>query len=66
MTPASVSHVAGLLGVTPRAVRFLCTRGRFKGAVKVGRDWIIPLKDGRPVIVQPRGQQGYKPAWRSL
>jgi hypothetical protein len=46
---------ADRLKVSTQRVRLLCNTGRIKGAVKVGRDWMIPpnfsvtnAKNGRP------------------
>jgi hypothetical protein len=38
----SVPTAAGVLGVSERRLRILCTAGRVQGATKVGRDWLIP------------------------
>lgn len=43
----STSVVAGLVGITPRAVRLRAARGAFPGAKKIetarGDDWVIPV-----------------------
>ena len=44
----TVAEAAQFLSVTPRRVRVLCKSGRINGAMKVGRDWVIP----RPFKVQ--------------
>lgn len=31
-----------MAGVTPSRIRQLCIAGRLPGAVKVGRDWLVP------------------------
>jgi hypothetical protein len=33
---------AARIGLTPCAVRRKCLRGTLPGAVKIGRDWLIP------------------------
>jgi hypothetical protein len=38
------SQVAEILGVSPQRVSQLCRFGRIYGAVKIGRDWHIPVK----------------------
>ncbi|MDA8065696.1 MAG: helix-turn-helix domain-containing protein [Thermaerobacter sp.] len=47
----SVPEAAEKLGVTPARVRVLAREGRIHGAIKVGRDWVIPS----PVVVEERG-----------
>ncbi len=37
-----IKTAAGLLGVSERHVRRLCAAGRLAGAVRNGRDWLIP------------------------
>ncbi|MFN0040774.1 MAG: helix-turn-helix domain-containing protein [Burkholderiales bacterium] len=39
----TVRELAQRLGVTVRRVRALAASGRVEGAVKVGRDWLIPI-----------------------
>lgn len=39
----SASVAASALDVTPRQVRRLAARGRFAGARRAGRDWLIPV-----------------------
>ena len=34
--------------LTPRRVQILCAQGRIKGAVRFGRDWMIPKNTKRP------------------
>lgn len=51
MAPKFVStqEAAELLGIHESRVRALAAEGRIRGAVKVGRAWIIPLgRDGKP------------------
>ena len=43
---------AKILRLKPVTVRMLCRMGRIKGAVKVGRDWIVP---DRPTYIERRG-----------
>lgn len=38
----TVAQAATQLGVTPRRVRALLGQHRIVGAVKMGRDWLIP------------------------
>lgn len=35
-------------GLTARRVQILCKEGRLKGAVKKGRQWLLPAEVGRP------------------
>ncbi|MBE6596325.1 MAG: hypothetical protein E7641_01520 [Ruminococcaceae bacterium] len=45
--------------VTPRRVQALCAAGRINGAVRFGRDWMIPKDAVRPV--DGRTKEGKKP-----
>ena len=38
-----------LWGVTTRRVQILCDNGKVKGAIKMGRTWIIPRGAPRPI-----------------
>ena len=38
----SANEAAGMLGVTRNRIGRLCLDGRFEGAIKVSRSWIIP------------------------
>ena len=46
-----VQEYAALVGKSPVTVRQKCQRGTIPGAVKIGRDWLIPAdapyEDGR-------------------
>lgn len=45
----STQQAAELLGIHESRVRALAAEGRIRGALKVGRAWIIPLgADGKP------------------
>lgn len=44
----SVPAAAEKLKVSDRRVRVLCVQGRIPGAVKIGRDWLLPDK---PVVI---------------
>lgn len=59
----SVKQVAEKWGVNPRTVRAMCAHGRIEGAVKCGRDWIIPTTAQRPV--DRRITSGEYINWRS-
>ncbi len=49
---ASSEETAARWGVTPSLVCRWCRAGKIKGAVKMGRDWMIPVTSPRPV--EPR------------
>ena len=50
---------AKLLNVTPNQVRFLCSKGKLKGAIKLGTSgWIIPRES---VTNYRPGKRGPKP-----
>jgi excisionase family DNA binding protein len=44
---ATVSEAVEILGVNQQYVRRVLQQGRVSGAVKVGRDWLIPVINGR-------------------
>jgi predicted GIY-YIG superfamily endonuclease len=44
---ATVIEATAILGVNDSYVRQLLRRGNIPGAVKIGRDWIIPVIDGQ-------------------
>jgi len=47
----TIAKYAERIGLTANAVRRKCLRGTLPGAVKIGRDWLIPAdapyEDGR-------------------
>ena len=45
----TASEAAGLWGITPRRVQVLCDKGKVRGAVKMGRTWIIPRGTPKPI-----------------
>lgn len=48
----TVPQFAAMVGLDVSRIRLLCTQGRIRGAVKVGRNWILP---DRAVILPPKG-----------
>ena len=48
----TVMTAAKILRLQPVTVRLLCRMGRIEGAVKFGRDWIIP---DQPIYINQRG-----------
>ncbi len=57
----TASQAAKLLKVSVRRVRCLLSQKRIEGAFKAGRQWLIPLSDGRPIVSE--GKRGPKPRW---
>ncbi|MEO1428766.1 MAG: helix-turn-helix domain-containing protein [Cyanobacteria bacterium J06632_19] len=55
------TEAAKILKISTSAMRCLVSSGRVKGAYKAGRNWIIPLFNGMPII--SRGKRGPKPKW---
>jgi hypothetical protein len=58
MTPRDAAE---LWGISARRVQILCGKGRVKGAVRMGRTWIMPKGtpkpiDGRTKAAKLRGQ----------
>lgn len=45
-TYASVQEAAQILGMTDGRIRQMLLAERIPGAVKTGRDWLIPVIDG--------------------
>lgn len=43
-----IQDVAESWNITPRRVQALCAQGRIEGAVRFGRDWLIPKHTKRP------------------
>jgi len=57
----TVKHAAQSLGISETRVCFLLRKGRIPGAVKQGRIWMIPVKDGRIEIID--GERGPDGSW---
>lgn len=55
------TQAAELLKISTSRMRYLLAQERVKGAYKVGRIWIIPLFEGKPII--SRGSRGPKAKW---
>ena len=58
----TTTEAAELWGISMRRVQILCDNGKVKGAVRMGRTWIIPkgtLKpiDGRTKAAKQHGQK---------
>ena len=45
----TVNDASALWGISNRRVQVLCDEGRVKGAVKLGRMWIIPRGTTKPI-----------------
>ena len=52
----TTNEAAAIWGITPRRTQILCAKGKVKGAVKMGRTWIIPR--GTPKPLDGRTKQG--------
>ena len=52
MRMLSVAEAAKRLGYSKSHTRHLCASGRIRGAVRIGRDWVVP----DPPEVKPRGR----------
>ncbi|NJL81373.1 MAG: helix-turn-helix domain-containing protein [Richelia sp. RM2_1_2] len=57
----STSQAAEILNISNSRMRYLIAQGRVKGAYKAGKNWIIPLFEGNPII--SRGSRGPKAKW---
>ncbi|MCT7962265.1 helix-turn-helix domain-containing protein [Laspinema sp. D1] len=58
------NEAAKLLGISSPRVRRLLLDGRIHGAYKISNVWVIPLKDGMPVL--SKGTRGPKPTWQAI
>ena len=54
----STAQAAAQWSISPMWVRKLCQQGRIKGAIKVGRDWFVPINAKYPHLYK----RGPKPA----
>lgn len=45
----TATEAAMLWGITPRRTQILCANGKIKGAVRLGRSWIIPRSTPKPI-----------------
>ena len=50
----TVKQAAKILRLKPVTVRLLCLRGQIEGAVKIGRDWVIPRPTDLRQPARPR------------
>jgi hypothetical protein len=60
-TYIGTTEAAQYLGISTVRLRILLQQGRVKGAQKQGRNWMIPLFKGMPVIEERR--KGPKGTW---
>jgi len=44
-----IADVAALWGISTRRVQAMCVAGRIRGAVRFGRDWMIPQNTPKPI-----------------
>ena len=49
MEYATIEEIAGQWGVGVRRVQLLCSEGKIEGAVRLGRDWMIPKSAKKPI-----------------
>lgn len=61
MEMLTISQYAARIGKAPRSVRQKCQAGTLPGAVKVGRDWLIPADAPYP---DERIKSGQYRNWR--
>lgn len=43
-----IKDVSELWGISPRRIQVLCSQGKIPGAIRFGRDWMIPINAERP------------------
>ena len=44
-----IEEAAKAWEITARRVQILCAEGKIQGAVRIGREWLIPANASRPV-----------------
>jgi excisionase family DNA binding protein len=52
----TTTQAAAVIGTTQATVRVWCNEDRFKGAIKAGRDWLIPKDEVKTFKPRPRGR----------
>ena len=55
------TEAAKILNISTARLRVLAIKGRVQGAYKTGKIWLIPLFNGKPIIV--RKKRGPAPRW---
>lgn len=55
----STKEASGKWGISDRRIRVLCKEGRIEGALKVGRNWFIPLDAVKPVDARAGNKKNY-------
>lgn len=61
MKYSTVSDTATRWGISPQRVQKLAFDGRIIGAIKIGRDWLIPhdsINPSRPTPGRPKQHEG--------
>jgi len=46
-------------GISDRRIRVLCGEGRIEGAIKIGRNWSIPIDAVKPVDAREKNRKNY-------
>lgn len=57
----TTNEAAELWGITTRRVQALCDKGQVKGAVRMGRTWIIPRETPKPIDGRTKEGKKQKP-----
>lgn len=55
----SVKEASEKWGISDRRIRVLCNDGRIEGAVKIGRNWSVPVDAVKPVDARERKRKNY-------
>jgi len=55
----STKEVSEKWGISDRRIRVLCNEGRIEGAIKIGRNWSIPLDATKPVDARETNKKDY-------
>ena len=57
------TEAAKILNISTARLRVLMIEGRVEGAYKTGKMWLIPLFNGKPIII--RKKRGPAPRWNN-
>lgn len=59
MKQISIKEASEKWGISDRRIRVLCNEGRIEGAIKIGRNWSIPMDAVKPLDARIRTQKNY-------
>ena len=59
MNYISTNEASEKWGISDRRIRVLCNEGRIEGAIKIGRNWSIPMDAQKPVDAREGNKKNY-------